>query len=183
MRKWLIVFLTVLGLATQANAQDFSIRAGLGLVFSNPITFGVDAKLYALSVARIAPAVNLGIIGNIGLNFGGGVAGAVSAGPAIVFSFDRGSGFVYAGINLGLAFDSSGTAFIFAFVTGVDYAVNSNLGLFADLSLVVVPFTFGSFDLGVDFGLSRTVDAYVKLSVGFGGSGRVGIGGGLKFAL
>ncbi len=182
MRKWLIVFLAVIGLATQAQAQDFSIRAGINLAFGNQLAVGVDARLYALDVARIAPTVNLGIIGNVVFNFGGNVSGLLSAGPAIVFSFDRGAGFAYAGVNLGLAF-GGGTAFIFAFVTGVDYDINSSIGLFVDLNLIVVPGTFGALDLGVDFGLSRDIDGYLKFIIGFGGNNSFGIGGGLKFAL
>jgi hypothetical protein len=182
MRKWLIVLLTVLGLSATAQAQDFSIRAGLVLGFSNPISLGVDARLYATNVARIAPGVNLGIIANVNLGFSGGVSALLSAGPAIVFDFDRGAGFAYAGVNLGL-FTGGNTVFIFGLVTGVDYQINSGIGLFGDLSLIVVPATLGSLDLGVDFGLSRTIDAYLKFSVSFGVGSGVGIGGGLKFAV
>lgn len=181
MRKWLIVFLAVFGLSAGAQAQDFSIRAGLNLAFTNPILLIGDARLYATDVARIAPTVKLGIIANVNLLFEGNVTALLSVGPAIVFDFDRGAGFAYVGVNLGLA-AGSGTAFTFALVSGVDYQVNSGIGLFADLNLVVVPRTFGFLDLGVDFRLSRGLDAYLKFNVGLGFN-TVGIGGGLKFAL
>jgi hypothetical protein len=182
MRKWLIVLLTVLGLSATAQAQDFSIRAGLVLGFTNPISLGVDARLYATNVARIASGVNLGIIANVNLNFSGGVSALLSAGPVLVFDFDRGAGFAYVGVNLGL-FTGGGTAFIFGLVSGVDYQINSDIGLFGDFNLIVVPGTLGNLDLGVDFALSRSLDAYLKFSVTFGGGTGVGIGGGLKFAL
>ena len=181
MRKWLIMLVAVLGLAAQAQAQDFSIRAGAALYFTNPVLFGIDAKLYATDVARIAPNINLGIIGGMNLIFANGVVGNIGAGPAIVFSFDRGSGFAYFGINLGIGFGGGGAAVAFAFIGGVDYAINTSIGLFADLILGVTNGIGGSLDMGVDFGLSRGLDAYAKLSVNFGGA--FGIGGGLKFAL
>jgi hypothetical protein len=181
MRKWLIVLLTVLGLSATAQAQDFSIRTGLNLAFTNPILLIVDARFHATSVAKIAPAVNLGIIGNVNLLFPGNVVAFLSVGPAIVFDFDRGAGYAYVGVNLGLGI-SSGTAFTFALVGGVDYQINSGIGLFADLNLVVVPSTLGFLDLGVDFALSRGIDAYVKFNVGFGFN-TFGIGAGLKFAV
>ena len=180
MRKWLIMFVAVLGFAAQAQAQDFSIRVGAALYFTNPVLFGIDAKLYATDVARIAPSINLGIIGGANLIFAGGVVGSIGAGPAIVFSFDRGAGFAYFGVNLGVTF-SGAVNVAFAFVSGVDYALNSSIGLFADLILGVTNGIGGSLDMGVDFGLSRALDAYAKLSINFGGA--FGIGGGLKFAL
>jgi hypothetical protein len=183
MRKWLIMLVAVLGFAAQAQAQDFSIRAGATLYFTNPVLFAIDAKLYATQVTRIGPGIDLGIIGGINLFLpNGGVGGIVGAGPALVFSFDRGAGFAYFGVNLGIVFaTNSNTSVIFALIGGVDYAINSSIGLFADLFLGVTNGIGGSLDLGVDFGLSRNLDAYVKLNVLFGGS--VGIGGGLKFAL
>lgn len=174
------MFVAVLGFAAQAQAQDFSIRVGAALYFTNPVLFGIDAKLYATDVARIAPSINLGIIGGANLIFSGGVAGSIGAGPAVVFSFDRGAGFAYFGVNLGITF-AGAVNVAFAFVSGVDYALNSSIGLFADLILGVTNGVGGSLDMGVDFGLSRALDAYAKLSINFGGA--FGIGGGLKFAL
>ncbi len=183
MRKWIIMFVAVLGFAAQAQAQDFSIRVGPTLYFTNPVLFGIDARLYATNVARIAPGIDLGIIGSASLAFAGGVSGSVSAGPAVVFSFDRGASFVYVGINLGIGFSGGGAGVAFGFVSGVDYALNSSIGLFADLSLGVSGGFGGGLDMGVDFGLSRGLDAYVKLNVGFGAFSSIGLGGGLKFAL
>ncbi|MFN3266633.1 MAG: hypothetical protein ACK41E_07315 [Deinococcales bacterium] len=181
MRKWLIVFLTVFGLSAAAQAQDFSIRAGLNLAFTKPIVLIGDARLYATDVARISSGVSLGIIANVNLFFTGSVSAFLSAGPAIVFDFDRGAGFAYVGVNLGLA-AGGGTAFIFGLVGGVDYQINSGIGLFADLNLIVVPATLGFLDLGIDFTLSRGLDAYLKFNVGLGFN-TFGVGGGLKFAL
>ena len=76
--------------------------------FTNPVLFGIDARLYATNVARIAPNIDLGIIGSASLAFAGGVSGSVSAGPAVVFSFDRGASFAYVGINLGIGFSGGG---------------------------------------------------------------------------
>ena len=183
MRKWLIMFVAVLGFAAQAQAQDFSIRVGPSLYFvANSVVFGLDGRLYATDVARIAPNINLGIVGSANLIFVGSVAGSVSAGPVVVFSFDRGASFAYAGINLGIAFGGV-TAVSFGFVSGVDYALSSSIGLFADISLGVSGGFGGGLDLGVDFGLSRGLDAYVKLNLQFGVGTAFGIGGGLKFAL
>jgi hypothetical protein len=182
MRKWLFILVVLLGLSTTAKAQDFSIRAGLNLAFTNPILLIIDARLHATNVARIAPTVNLGITANVNLLLpGGNIIALLSVGPAIVIEFDRGSGYAYFGVNLGLGISGS-TQFTFALVGGADYQINSSIGLFADLNLVVVPTTLGFLDLGVDFALSRTIDAYIKFNVGLGFN-FVGVGGGLKFGL
>ena len=70
-------------------------------------------------------------------------------------------------------------AFIFGFVTGIDYLVTPAVNLFAHLAFIVVPGFVGSIDLGADFALSRAIDAYAKSQVGFGGT--FGVGLGLKF--
>ena len=152
MRKWLIMVVAVLGFAAQAQAQDFSIRAGATLYFNNPVLFAIDAKLYATQVTKIAPSIDLGIIGGINLFLpSGGVGGIIGAGPALVFSFDRGAGFAYFGVNLGIIFaGNSNTNVLFALIGGVDYAINSSIGLFADFLVEVVK-------SGVDLGIGRWI--------------------------
>jgi hypothetical protein len=181
MRKWLIVLFTVLGLTATAQAQDFTIRAGANLYFTNPVVFGVDGKLYATNITRIAPNINLGIVGGVDLIFAGNVFGAINAGPVVVFKFDSGRSYAYVGLNLGISFGGGNSLVGFGFVSGVDYAINPSIGIFADLGLSVANGVGGALSFGADFSLSRSLDAYVKLNVGFVGT--FGIGGGLKFAL
>ncbi len=183
MRKWLIVLLAVIGFSAQANAQDFSIRGGVDLIFTDPVLFGIDANIYANNITPISDNINLGIKGYVNLLFAGNVIGRVSAGPAFVFDLARSKGFVYVGLNLGLGFSSGGARFIFGFAGGVDYNFNNNIGIFSDLTLYVVPGTFGIWDLGLDFRLDRGVDAYIKMQLLFAGGADFGIGAGLKFAL
>jgi hypothetical protein len=181
MRKWLLILLTVLGLAATAQAQDFTIRAGANLYFTNPLIFGVDGRLYATNITRIAPNINLGIIGGVDLIFAGSVVGTVSAGPVVVFKFDSGRSYAYVGLNLAIGFSAGGSGVGFGFVGGVDYAINPSIGVFADLGLNVVNGVGGALSFGADFALSRSMDIYAKLNVGFAGT--FGIGAGLKFAL
>jgi hypothetical protein len=182
MRKWVIILLTVIGFSAQAKAQDFSIRGGIDLIFVNPVVFGIDASLYANNVTSISNNINLGIKGYVNLFFQGNVSGNVSAGPTLVFDFVGNRGAAYFGLNFGLNFGGE-AQFIFGFVGGVDYNFNNNIGIFSDLTLYVVPGTFGFWDIGIDFRIDRGVDVYIKMQLLFLNRTQFGIGAGLKFAL
>jgi hypothetical protein len=119
------------------------------------------------------------LVGGIGLSFNGGVGFTLALGPTINIDLNRGRGDVYFGLGLGVAGGGGAAQFIFGFLTGVQYQVSPAVNLFSNLTLVVVPGFVGSIDLGADFNLSRAIDLYAKLVVGFGGT--FGLGAGLTF--
>ena len=171
--------LAVLGLMNAAHAQDFTLRLGPAFTFAPGFDFGINAELNGKNLAKFDSSISLGLYGSIGLTFNGGVGFGAAVGPTINFGLNRNLGNVYAGLALGLSGGGGNTSFIFAFVSGIDYLVSPTVNLFAHLSLIVVPGFLGSLDLGADFALSRAIDAYAKLQVGF--SGTFGLGLGLKF--
>lgn len=172
--------LAVLGFINAAHAQDFTLRVGPNFTFAPGFSFGIAAELNGKNLVKFDSSLSLGLYGNLGLGFGGGsVSFNGVVGPTINFGLNRNLGNVYAGLALGLSGGGGGTSFIFGFVSGVDYLVSPAVNLFAHLGLIVVPGFFGSIDLGADFALSRAIDAYAKLQVGF--SGTFGLGLGLKF--
>lgn len=179
MKKFLIVLIAVFGFVSAAQAQDFTVRLGPAFTFAPGFDFGINAELNGKNLAKFDSSISLGLYASLGLTFNGGVGFAGAVGPTINFGLNRNLGNVYAGLALGLSGGGGGTSFIFGFISGVDYLVSPAVNLFAHLSLIVVPGFFGALDLGADFALSRAIDAYAKLQVGF--SGTFGIGFGLKF--
>ena len=181
MRKFLIALVTVLGFFSAAQAEDFTIRLGPSFTFAPGFGFGVEAELNGKNLAKFGSGLSLGLYGNLAIGFGGGSVGFTGVvGPTINIGLNRNAGNVYAGLALGLNGGGGGDAsFLFGFVTGVDYLVTPAVNLFAHLGFIVVPGFLGSIDLGADFALSRAIDAYAKLQVGF--SGTFGVGLGLKF--
>lgn len=180
MKKFLFVMLAVFGFMSAAQAQDFSLRVGPNFTFAPGFAFGVGAEVNGRNLVKFDSSLSLGLYGSLGLGFGGGSVGFTGVvGPTVNFGLNRNLGNFYAGMALGLAGGGGGTSFIFGFVSGVDYLVTPAVNLFAHLGLIVVPGVFGTLDLGVDFALSRAIDAYAKLQVAF--SGTFGVGVGLKF--
>ena len=179
-KKFLIVMLAVLGFMNAAHAQDFSLRFGPNFTLAPGFNFGIGAELNGKNLVKFDSSLSLGLYGNLALGFGGGsVSFNGAVGPTINFGLNRGLGNVYAGLALGLAGGGGGTSFIFGFVSGVDYLVSPSVNLFSHLVLVVVPGFFGTISLGADFALSRAIDAFAELQVGF--TGTFGLGIGLKF--
>jgi hypothetical protein len=180
MRKWFIVLLVVTGFSSAANAQNFSVRFGPELTLSPGFGFGLGAQLNGKELVTFSSSVSLGLYGRFGLDFSGGSVGfGLALGPTVNFEFDRARGDAYFGLAFGLV-GSGGTAFVFGFTGGAHYQITPTVNLFTNLEVFVVPGTFGTFDLGADFTLSRGLAVYGKLVVGFGGS--FGLGGGLKLA-
>jgi hypothetical protein len=179
MRKLFIVLLAVLGFSSFGQAQSFTIRVGPEFTLAPGFDFGVSAQFLGKNLARFDSGISLGLVGGVGLTFSGGVGFTVALGPTINFDLNRGRGDVYVGLGLGVSGGGGNAAFIFGFLTGVQYQVATAINLFANLNLIVVPGFFGSLDLGADFNLSRAIDLYAKLLVGFRGS--FGLGAGLTF--
>ena len=180
MKKFLIVIVAFFGLFNAAHANDFTIRLGPSFLLSPGFAFGIGAELNGKNLAKFGSGLSLGLYGSLGINFfDGGVGFRGVVGPTVNFALNRNLGNVYAGLALGLNGGGGDTEFIFGFVTGVDYLVTPAVNLFAHLGFIVVPGFVGSIDLGADFALSRAIDAYAKLQVGFRGT--FGIGLGLKF--
>jgi hypothetical protein len=182
MRKWLIMLLAVLGFSSAASAQNFSLRLGPELTLAPGFSFGLGAQLNAKEVARFSSSVSLGLYGRFGLEFGGGAVGfQLGFGPTVNLEFDRAKGDAYFGLAFGVASNGGGSAaFIFGFVMGAEYQVTPTVNLFSSLLVVVVPGTLGALDLGADFTVSRGLDLYAKIAVGFNGT--FGLGGGLKLS-
>ncbi len=178
MRKWFIVLLAVIGFSGAANAQNFSIRLGPELTFTNPVTFGIGAQLNGKKLATFSSNFSLGIYGNLSLGFAGSVSFRAVVGPTVNLEFDRARGDAYFGLAFGLNGGSGFSEFIFGFVLGAEYQVTPTINLFSNLGLIVVPGTAGALDLGADFTISRGLDVYGKLVIGFRGT--FGLGGGLK---
>jgi hypothetical protein len=180
MRKWFILLLAVLGFSSAANAQSFSIRLGPELTLAPEIGFSLGAQLNAKKVARFSSSVSLGLYGRFGLDFSQSTVGfQLGFGPTVNLEFDRARGDAYFGLAFGLVGRGS-SIFVFGFVMGAEYQVTRTVNLFSSLVVLVTPGTDGSLDLGADFTVSRGLDLYAKLAVGFGGS--FGLGGGLKLA-
>ena len=179
MRKFLIVFLAIIGFSSFANAQNFTVRFGPQLTLAPGIGFAIDANVQGKELARFSSSLSLGLNGSFVLGFGNGVSFLLSVGPTLNIEFDP-KGDVFFGFNLGVAGGGGGgAAFIFGFVSGVHYFVTSSINLFTNLALIVVPGINGSLDFGADFRLSRDINLYGKFVVGFGGS--FGLGTGLTF--
>ncbi len=181
MKKFLIIMVAFFGFFGAAQAEDFTIRLGPSFTLAPGFAFGIEGELNGKNLAKFGSGLSLGLYANLGLNFSGGTVGFNGAvGPTINFALNRNLGNIYAGLALGLnGGGGGGTSFIFGFVTGVDYLVTPAVNLFAHFGFIVVPGFFGTLDLGADFALSRAIDAYAKLQVGF--SGTFGLGLGLKF--
>jgi hypothetical protein len=174
MKKFLIVFLAIVGFSSFANAQNFSVRFGPQLILAPGVAFAIDANVQGKELAKFSSSLSLGINGNFFLIFGNAVGYLISVGPTLNIEFDP-KGDVFFGFNLGI----SNAFFIFGFVSGVHYFVTSSINLFTNLALVVVPGIAGSLDFGADFRLSKDINLYGKLVIGFSGS--FGLGTGLTF--
>ncbi len=180
MKKFLIIMVAFFGFFSAAQAENFTIRFGPGFTFAPGFAFAIGAELNGKNVVKFDSSLSLGLYSSLGIGFGGGsVSFRGVVGPTINFGLNRNLGNIYAGLALGLNGGDGFTQFIFGFVTGVDYLVSPAVNLFAHLGFIVVPGFAGNIDLGADFALSRAIDAYAKLQVGFGGT--FGVGLGLKF--
>jgi hypothetical protein len=175
MKKVLIVLLAIIGFSSFAGAQNFTVRFGPQLILAPSVAFAIDANVQAKELAKFSSSLSLGLNGTVLLVFGNGVGYLISVGPTLNIEFNP-KGDVFFGFSLGVA----NARFVFAFVSGVHYFVTPTINLFANLGLIVVPGIDGSLDFGADFRLSKDINLYGKLIVGFG-AGSFGLGTGLTF--
>jgi hypothetical protein len=178
MRKWFIVLLAFIGFSSASHAQDFTIRLGPQFTFTPGVDFAINGQFIGKNLARFDSAISLGLAANANISFIGGVGFGLIGGPTVNFDLGRGRGDVYVGLGLGVV-GGGGATFVFGFLSGIQYQVTPAINLFSNLALIVVPGTGGSWEFGADFNVSRAIDLYAKLVVGFGGS--FGLGGGLTF--
>jgi hypothetical protein len=184
MRKWLIILLAVLGFSGAANAQNFSIRLGPELFLSpSPINFGIGAEVNGKELANFSSTVSLGMRGRFDLQFFSGATQIIFVvGPTVNLEFDRAKGDAYFGLIFGIAAVNQAD-FLFGFAFGAHYQITPTINLFSSVDLAVVPGTVGFFDMGADFTVSRGLELYGKIILGFGGGTAFGFGGGLKLKL
>jgi hypothetical protein len=179
MRKLLIVLLAFIGFSSASHAQDFTIRFGPELTLAPGFDFGINGQFIGKNLARFDSGISLGLAGSVSINFVNGVGFGVIAGPNVNFDLGRGRGDVYVGLGLGVFGGGGGAQFVFGFLSGVQYQVTNGVNLFSNLGLIVVPGVSGTLELGADFNVSRAIDLYTKLIVGFRGT--FGLGAGLTF--
>lgn len=175
MKKLIIGLVAVLGLATPAMAEhnsQFKVKLGPVITFSPIFGAGLTANFAANDVYVFAPNISLGVRGGLTLAFSTPVAFGVGVAPVAMFDFGQGAAYVGPSVNVGTF------GFGFGLATGFVYDVTTDLSVFSDISLGVVPFFAGSASLGVDYRISGPLSVFGGLAIGFGGPA-VGLGLGL----
>jgi hypothetical protein len=151
MKKWLLIFVAILGFSSLAGAQRFSIGGGIsgsfgsgGSAFSFGVNFGID------DLARIGP---IGVDARFDLeggSTGGGFAFAISA--AALGTFQVAQFTLYAGPRVTFLI-SPVQGFGFGALAGARYAIAAGLSAYGELKLLFSPAFAWEFGVGVRLSL------------------------------
>jgi hypothetical protein len=183
MKKWILLLLTVIGFGSFASAQQFTIKAGAALSFSNPIGFGANLGIRTPSFLKFSKTLGLGVRVDAAADFSAGFSGFATLSPVLNLELDKNT-LIYLGPTVGLAFGGADPVFIFGADLGFKYAISPYIGVYADGKLVFVPIFFAAFDLGANYNLSKELSIYLEFQGGLNAIGfNPGVGLGLYIRL
>ncbi len=184
MKKWIILLVTMIGFASFASAQQFTIKVGPALSFgAGGVGFGANLGLRTASLLKFSKTLGVGLRADFIGDFSAGFAGAFTVSPVLNFDLDKNS-LIYLGPTLGLAFTGGGSGFVFGADLGFTYAISPFIGIYADGKLLFVPVFIAAFDLGAQYNLSKQLSVYLEFQGGVGPAGfSPGIGLGLFIRL
>ena len=183
MKKLIIGLVAVLGLATPAMAEhnsQFKVKFGPQITFAPTFGAGAAATFAANDLVAFSPTISLSVRGGLSLAFTNPIVFGFGIAPVAMFDFVQGAAYFGPSINLGFAGGAAG--FGFGFATGVIYDVTTDLSVFSDLTLGVVPAFAGSAAIGVDYRINGPLSVFGALTIGFGGFTSVGLGLGVGYA-
>jgi hypothetical protein len=150
MKKWLLIFVAMLGFSSLATAQSFSIGGGIsgaaGSDIASTLTFNIYLTIQDL--ARIGP---IGVDARVELEgqvFGSAVS--IGAGAAALATFQVSTFTIYGGPSVFLPITPSGALQIGAIV-GARYAIALGLSAYGELKLRFVDPLFWRLGFGVNY--------------------------------
>jgi hypothetical protein len=150
MKKWLLIFVAILGFSSLAGAQRFSIGGGIsgsaGSDIVSSLTFSVNLTVEDL--ARIGP---IGVDGRVELEgalFGSSLS--VGVGAAALATFQVTTFTLYGGPSVFLPITPSGALQIGA-IAGVRYSIALGLSAYGELKLRFVNPLYWRLGFGVSY--------------------------------
>lgn len=150
MKKWLLIFVAILGFSSLAGAQRFSIGGGIsgsaGSDIVSSLTFSVNLTIEDL--ARIGP---IGVDGRVELEgalFGSSIS--VGVGAAALATFQVTTFVIYGGPSVFLPIVPSGALQIGA-IAGVRYSIALGLSAYGELKLRFVDPLYWRLGFGVRY--------------------------------
>ncbi len=149
MKKWLLVFVAILGFSSLAGAQRFSIGGGISGSFgsgSSAFSFGVNLGIEDL--ARLGP---IGVDARLDLE-GASLGGVfiLGAGASVMGTFQVAQFTLYAGPRVVFVFVPT-TAFGFGAIAGARYSIGGGLSAYGELKLLFSPAFDWQIGVGVRF--------------------------------
>ena len=150
MKKWLLIFVAILGFSSLAGAQRFSIGGGIsgsaGSDIASTLTFNVILGIQDL--ARIGP---IGVDGRVELEgqfFGSSIA--IGAGAAALATFQVTTFTIYGGPSVFLPITPSGALQIGA-IAGVRYQIALGLSAYGEVKLRFITPLYWRLGFGVSY--------------------------------
>jgi hypothetical protein len=179
MKKWIILFLTIVGFGSFASAQQFTIKLGAALSFGNSVGFGANLGIRTPSLLKFSKTLGVGIRVDVATDFSSGFSGFAALSPVLNIELDKNT-LIYLGPTVGLAFGGLDPLFIFGADLGFKYAISPFIGVYADTKFLFVPIFFAVFDLGANYNLSKELSIYLEFQ---GGLNPVGFSPGIGLGL